>query len=78
MDAVDPETFTRITRVPRSFERVLAGIRAARDVGLGPVKVNCVLLRGFNDSQIEEFAEFSRREKVIVRFIEWMPREGCH
>jgi cyclic pyranopterin phosphate synthase len=75
MDAIDPETFARITRVPRSFDRVLAGIRAAREVGLGPVKVNCVLLRGFNDSQIEEFAEFSRRENVIVRFIEWMPLE---
>ena len=75
MDAVDSETFTRITRVPRSFERVLAGIRAARETGLGPVKVNCVLLRGFNDSQIEQFAEFSRQENVIVRFIEWMPLE---
>jgi len=75
MDAVDSETFTRITRVPRSFDRVLAGIRAAREAGLGPVKVNCVLLRGFNDEQIEQFAEFSRREQVIVRFIEWMPLE---
>jgi cyclic pyranopterin phosphate synthase len=75
MDAVDPETFTAITRVPRSFDRVLAGIRAASAAGLGPVKVNCVLLRGFNDSQIEAFAEFSRREEVIVRFIEWMPLE---
>jgi cyclic pyranopterin phosphate synthase len=75
MDAVDPETFTAITRVPRSFDRVLAGIRAASAAGLGPVKVNCVLLRGFNDSQIEAFAEFSRREGVIVRFIEWMPLE---
>ncbi len=75
MDAVDSETFTRITRVPRSFERVLAGIRAARDAGLGPVKVNCVLLRGFNEDQIERFAEFSRAEGVIVRFIEWMPLE---
>jgi cyclic pyranopterin phosphate synthase len=75
MDAVDPETFTRITRVPRSFERVLAGIRTANVVGLAPVKVNCVLLRGFNDGQIEQFAEFSRREKVIVRFIEFMPLE---
>jgi cyclic pyranopterin phosphate synthase len=37
--------------------------------------VNCVLLRGFNDSQIEAFGEFSRREGVIVRFIEWMPLE---
>jgi cyclic pyranopterin phosphate synthase len=75
MDAVDAETFTAITRVPRSFDKVLAGIRQAQKVGLGPVKVNCVLLRGFNDGQIEQFAEFSRREGVIVRFIEWMPLE---
>jgi cyclic pyranopterin phosphate synthase len=75
MDAVDPATFARITRVPRSYERVLAGVRAAQAAGLGPVKVNCVLLRGFNDNQIESFAEFSRREGVIVRFIEWMPLE---
>ena len=49
MDAVDAETFAAITRVPRSFDKVLAGIRKAQAVGLGPVKVNCVLLRGFND-----------------------------
>lgn len=75
MDAVDAETFAAITRVPRSFDRVMAGIRQAKAVGLGPVKVNCVLLRGFNDSQIEQFADFSRREGVIVRFIEFMPLE---
>jgi cyclic pyranopterin phosphate synthase len=75
MDAVDAETFAKITRVPRSFNRVLAGIRRAKAVGLGPVKVNCVLLRGFNDGQIEQFAEFSRREGAIVRFIEFMPLE---
>jgi GTP 3',8-cyclase len=75
MDGVDAETFSAITRVPRSFDKVLAGIRKARETGLGPVKVNCVLLRGFNDGQIEQFAEFSRREGVIVRFIEWMPLE---
>jgi cyclic pyranopterin phosphate synthase len=75
MDAVDAETFAAITRVPRSFDRAMAGIRQAKAVGLGPVKVNCVLLRGFNDSQIEQFAEFSRREGVIVRFIEFMPLE---
>jgi cyclic pyranopterin phosphate synthase len=75
MDAVDAETFAAITRVPRSFDKVMAGVRKAQAVGLGPVKVNCVLLRGFNDGQIEAFAEFSRREDVIVRFIEWMPLE---
>ncbi len=76
MDAVDPETFARITRVPRSFQRVLDGIHAAQDAGLGPVKVNCVLLRGWNDDQIELFGEFARREQAsILRFIEFMPLE---
>jgi molybdenum cofactor biosynthesis enzyme MoaA len=40
-----------------------------------PHQVNCVLLRGFNDDQIEAFAHFARRENVIVRFIEFMPLE---
>jgi cyclic pyranopterin phosphate synthase len=75
MDAVDSATFARITRVPGSFEKVLAGVRAAQRAGLGPVKVNCVLLRGFNDDQIVPFARFSRDEGVIVRFIEFMPLE---
>ena len=75
MDAVDPETFTRITRVPRSFQHVLDGIHAAQDAGLEPVKVNCVLLRGFNEDQIEAFGEFARRERVVLRFIEFMPLE---
>jgi cyclic pyranopterin phosphate synthase len=75
MDAVDPATFARITRVPGSYQRVLAGVRAAGECGLGPVKINCVLLRGFNDDQIPEFARFARREGVIVRFIEFMPLE---
>ncbi|HEY0785831.1 MAG TPA: GTP 3',8-cyclase MoaA [Acidobacteriaceae bacterium] len=75
MDAVEPETFARITRVPGSYPKVLAGVRAAQRVGLGPVKINCVLLRGFNEEQILPFARFSREEGVIVRFIEFMPLE---
>ncbi len=75
MDAVDAEKFVRITRVPGSYERVLRGIRAAKAAGLAPVKVNCVLLRGFNEDQIAAFARFSREEGVIVRFIEFMPLE---
>jgi GTP 3',8-cyclase len=75
MDAVDPDRFARITRVPSGFDNVLAGIRAARRVGLGPVKVNCVLLRGFNEDQIIPFGMFAREEEVVVRFIEFMPLE---
>jgi len=75
MDAVEPEKFARITRVPGSFEAVLAGVRAARAAGLDPVKVNCVLMRGWNEDQIPAFAQFSRDEHVTVRFIEFMPLE---
>jgi GTP 3',8-cyclase len=75
MDAVDAPTFERITRVPGSFEKVLGGIRAARTAGLTPLKINCVLLRGFNDDQVEGFAHFARKEEVAVRFIEFMPLE---
>jgi len=75
MDAVDPAKFARITRVPNGYESVLAGIRAAKRAGLEPVKVNAVLLRGFNEDQIVEFARFSRDEGVVVRFIEFMPLE---
>ncbi len=75
IDAVDPDRFARITRVPGGFDHVLAGMRAARDAGLWPVKVNCVLMRGFNEDQIIPFGMFAREEGVVVRFIEFMPLE---
>jgi cyclic pyranopterin phosphate synthase len=75
MDAVDSDRFARITRVPGGFDHVLAGVRAARHGGLWPLKVNCVLMRGFNEDQIIPFGMFAREEGVIVRFIEFMPLE---
>ena len=75
MDAVDPDRFARITRVPNGYDNVLAGIRASRRAGLWPVKVNCVLMRGFNEDQIIPFGMFAREEGVVVRFIEFMPLE---
>jgi len=75
MDAVDAAVFERITRVEGSYTNVLAGIRAARAAGLTPLKINCVLLRGFNEDQVEAFARFAREESVVVRFIEFMPLE---
>jgi cyclic pyranopterin phosphate synthase len=75
MDAVDPGRFARITRVPNGYAHVTAGIRAARRAGLWPLKVNCVLMRGFNEDQIVPFGMFAREEGVTVRFIEFMPLE---
>lgn len=75
MDSVDPEQFARITRIANGYEAVLAGIYAAKEAGLDPVKINCVLLRGFNDDQIIPFGKFAREHGVAVRFIEFMPLE---
>jgi GTP 3',8-cyclase len=75
MDAVDPDRFARITRVANGYDHVLAGVRAARRAGLWPLKVNCVLMRGFNEDQIIPFGMFAREEGVTVRFIEFMPLE---
>jgi cyclic pyranopterin phosphate synthase len=75
MDAVDAAKFAVITRVQNGYENVLAGIREAKSVGLAPVKVNCVLMRGFNEDQIIPFGKFAREQDVVVRFIEFMPLE---
>jgi len=75
MDAVDPAKFARITRISNGYDNCLAGIRAAKAAGLDPVKVNCVLLRGFNEDQIVPFGKFAREEGVVLRFIEFMPLE---
>jgi cyclic pyranopterin phosphate synthase len=75
MDAVDRDKFARITRVSNGYDAVVAGVRAAKRAGLEPVKVNAVIMRGFNEDQIVPFARFSRDEGVIVRYIEFMPLE---
>jgi cyclic pyranopterin phosphate synthase len=78
LDSVDPAKFARITRTPASYGKVMAGIEAASEAGLAPVKVNIVLVRGFNDDEIVEFARLARERDVIVRFIEFMPLDADH
>ena len=78
LDSTNPEKFARITRTPRSYEKVMAGIDAALEAGLRPVKVNIVLVRGFNDDEIVEFARLARRRDIVVRFIEFMPLDADH
>ncbi|HTT88445.1 MAG TPA: GTP 3',8-cyclase MoaA [Acidimicrobiales bacterium] len=56
--------------------QVLAGLDAAVEAGLSPVKVNCVLVRGVNDDEVLDLAEFGRDRGVEVRFIEFMPLDG--
>jgi cyclic pyranopterin phosphate synthase len=72
LDTLDAARFERIARRP-GLDRVLAGIEAALERGLGPVKINCVVMRGTNDDEIAAFAQLTRERAVFVRFIEVMP-----
>ncbi len=77
LDSIRPETFAEITRRDRLHD-VLAGLTAARDAGLGPVKVNAVLLRGINDDQAPELLRWAMAEDYQLRFIEQMPLDAQH
>jgi len=72
LDTLDAAKFTQVTRLG-SLEAVLRGIQTALKVGLDPVKLNCVLLRGINDDEIEQFALLSMTQPLHIRFIELMP-----
>jgi cyclic pyranopterin phosphate synthase len=72
LDSLKKERFRRITRKDE-FDRVWEGIEEALSVGLRPVKINMVAIRGMNDDEIESFAELTLRLSLTVRYIEYMP-----
>jgi len=75
LDSLRPHTFEQLTRRD-DLHRVIAGIDAAIDAGLDPVKVNCVVMRGVNDDEVVDLAAFGRERGVGVRFIEYMPLDA--
>jgi cyclic pyranopterin phosphate synthase len=77
LDTLDPDTFTKISR-RRRLPDVLAGIAAAREAGLQPVKINTVLLRGVNDHETFDLLQWAMAEQVQLRFIEQMPLDPQH
>lgn len=77
IDSVRPETFATITRRDRLHD-VVAGLEAAKAAGLGPVKLNAVLLRGTNDDQAGELLRWSIEHGYELRFIEQMPLDAQH
>jgi cyclic pyranopterin phosphate synthase len=72
LDSLDDGVFREMSDVDLPVSRVLAGIEAAADVGLTPVKVNMVVKRGVNDHQVMEMARHFRGSGHILRFIEYM------
>jgi cyclic pyranopterin phosphate synthase len=77
IDSVRPDTFAAITRRDR-LQDVLAGLEAAKAAGLGPIKLNAVLLRGTNDDQAPELLRWSIEHGYELRFIEQMPLDAQH
>ncbi|HVV11557.1 GTP 3',8-cyclase MoaA [Amycolatopsis sp.] len=77
LDTVNPETFREIARRDR-LSHVLDGLAAARDAGLGPVKVNAVLLRGVNENEAPDLLRFCLEHGYHLRFIEQMPLDAQH
>src|SRR5262245_19430426 len=76
-DSLLRHRFAEMTRRD-ALDRVLAGLRAAEDAGLTPIKINTVVIAGTNDDEIVEFAGWARATGYEVRFIEYMPLDAQH
>ena len=72
LDSLQNEKFNNITQ-GGDLTKVLRGIKAAKDAGLSPVKINCVVMKGVNDDEIESMFDWAIAENLILRFIEIMP-----
>ena len=77
MDSLKPEVFKNMTGVD-VLDRVLAGIEDAKSAGLQPIKINAVIVRGYNEDEVADFASFARQHDVKMRFIEFMPLDSGH
>jgi len=77
LDSLKPDMFLRMTGVD-VLDRVLEGIRAAKRARLEPIKINAVIVRGHNDNEVADFADFAREHDVKMRFIEFMPLDSAH
>lgn len=74
LDTLDADKFKNVTRIG-TIDEVLDGIRAAKSAGINNMKLNTVLIRGFNDHEIADLLLFARREGLLLRLIEFMPLE---
>ncbi len=75
LDTLSIDRFKDISRVD-AFDRVMAGLAAAEDAGLTPIKLNVVVMKGHNDDEVVDFARLAREKGYEVRFIEFMPLDA--
>src|SRR5262249_27326659 len=71
IDTLKPDRFRTITQ-RGDLQVVLEGLAAAQRAGLGPIKINAVIIRGFNDDELIDLVEFGRQRGFEMRFIEYM------
>jgi cyclic pyranopterin phosphate synthase len=76
LDTLDPEKFRRLTRWGK-MEDVWEGIQAAEEAGLSPVKINAVVVQGYNTGDVVDLARLTLEHPWQVRFIEMMPFAGA-
>ena len=76
LDTLEPKRFKRLTRWG-NLDEVLEGIQAAEDAGLTPIKINAVVVRGYNENDVVDLARLSLGHGWQVRFIEMMPFAGA-
>jgi GTP 3',8-cyclase len=77
LDSLKRDVFKRMTGVD-VLDKVLAGIAAAKEAQLEPIKINAVIVRGHNEDEVADFAAFAREHDVKMRFIEFMPLDSGH
>ncbi len=77
LDSLRPDRFAAITRAKTGPERVIEGVREAIRAGFAPVKVNAVVVRGFNEDEVASLAGLARELGVEMRFIEFMPLDSA-
>lgn len=75
LDTLKPDRYAQITGLPL-FSEVIKGLESAIRVGFTPLKINCVVIKGFNDDEVEDFIDWVRYLPIEVRFIEFMPFGG--
>ncbi len=75
LDSLDSSKFEKITGKDYLY-RVLDGLKEAEKAGLQPIKINAVIIKGFNDDEIIDFALLTKKKNYHIRFIEYMPFEA--
>ncbi len=78
LDSLRPERVAAITRRNITADSIIDAIRLAKAAGFDPIKINAVVIRGINDDEVADFADFAREHAVDYRLIEFMPLDSGH